>query len=698
MDKGERDLGKNKLLITFVLIISFIIGVPSSRVYALKKPAPAKKPKVIVSVSYIEDINFSVKVGEQFTPPTTAIAEMSNKTTKKLPIKWTIINIDTSRIGSYKYYGTVSGYGRKVKLLLTVERLTYKDISKQSNRVILLKMYNEKNEEIALGSGFIVSPVGKVITNYHVIEYGKSIKAILPNKKEYNVSGILNYDKELDIAIIQLETSDILEFVKTGDSDQLEVGEDIVAIGSPLGLQNTMSIGIVSSIRQDSFRKGYTDIQISAPISHGSSGGALFNMKGQVIGITYAGAIGGENLNFAIPINDVEKLCYYSEGSAEISSFLSIYEKEHIIKYDNGDIYKGDLVGGIENGYGVLTTVSGDKYEGEFETGKYDGKGTYTWKNGDIYSGDWKKGNREGKGICNYSCGDKYEGDYKEDKKTGKGTYYWVNGNIYSGDFLNDKLQGKGTFYYINGDKYIGDFVNDVGEGKGILYLTNGNRYEGDFKNDKFDGNGVYKLSNGSVIEGKFKNGEIVDNGVVTLANGEKVTYRIDGNNVIYTDSNNNVVTVPMDSDGNGTNTDNVNTTNGGNNNGNTNTGTGTGASTSTVKPCYVNPNDPLTLKYINQKGENVVVKWGYLGITFDRNMAISPDVSKVVFESEAGEKVQVTAMQPGSTDKICLIIIFSGNLKPNTKYNVFIPKNTIFSEDGQCYPNDIAFSFTTAK
>jgi S1-C subfamily serine protease len=689
-------LGKNKLLITFVLIISFIFGVPSSQVYGQKKPALAKKPKVIISVSYIEDINFSVRVGEAFSPPATVTAEMSNKTTKEMPIKWTTVDIDTRNAGSYKYYGTVSGYSRKVKLLLTVEKLTYQDISKQSEKVILLKMYNEKKEEVALGSGFIVSPVGKVITNYHVIEYGKSIKAVLPNKKEYNVSGIINYSKELDIAVIQLETPDILEFVKTGDSDQLEVGEDIVAIGSPLGFQNTMSIGIVSSIRQDDYRKGCKDIQISAPISHGSSGGALFNMRGQVIGITYAGVDGGQNLNFAIPINDIDKLGFVHEGIDANSTFLSVYEKEHIIKHNNGDIYEGDLVGGIEDGNGVLTMVSGDKYEGQFVGGLYEGKGTYTWKSGENYTGDWKKGSKDGKGIYNYICGDRYEGDLKNDAKTGKGIYYWVNGNIYSGDFLNDKFNGKGTLYCINGDKYIGDFVNDNKEGNGVLYFSNGSKYQGNFKNDEFDGNGVYTLVNGSVVEGKFKNGEIVDNGVVILTSGEKVAYRIEGNNVIYTDSNNNVVTVPINSEGNGTNTGNGNVASG--NNTNTSTSTSTGTGTSTEKPCYVNPKDPISLKYIHHTGEKVVVKWGYLALTFDRNMANSPDVSKVVFESEAGEKVQVTAMQPGCTDKLCLIILFNGNLKPNTRYKVFIPKNTIFSEDGQCYPNDISYTFKTAE
>ena len=87
----------------------------------------------------------------------------------------------------------------------------------------------------------------------------------------------------------------------TGDSDAAQIGEAVVAIGSPLGLQNTVSTGIISARRD-----GY--LQTTAPISHGSSGGALFNMTGQVIGITSAGMEEGANLGFAIPINEVKSL------------------------------------------------------------------------------------------------------------------------------------------------------------------------------------------------------------------------------------------------------------------------------------------------------------------------------------------------------------------------------------------------------
>ena len=90
-----------------------------------------------------------------------------------------------------------------------------------------------------------------------------------------------------------------------GNSESVEVGDEVVAIGNPLGLKNTISPGIISGIRE---MEGFKVFQLTAPISSGSSGGPLFNLYGEVIGVTYSSMIKGQNLNFAIPINDVKLL------------------------------------------------------------------------------------------------------------------------------------------------------------------------------------------------------------------------------------------------------------------------------------------------------------------------------------------------------------------------------------------------------
>ncbi|MHC1720676.1 MAG: trypsin-like peptidase domain-containing protein [Clostridiaceae bacterium] len=156
-------------------------------------------------------------------------------------------------------------------------------------------------------SGCIVSGDGRIITNYHVIGGADNVKVILQDGSEYEAEGLLGYSKELDIAILKLRNAENLRALQLGDSDKILLGEDVIAIGNPEGYRGTISEGIISGLhRMNSNLRLAEDIQISAPISDGSSGGGLFNMQGQLIGITYAQNSANADLNFAIPINQVK--------------------------------------------------------------------------------------------------------------------------------------------------------------------------------------------------------------------------------------------------------------------------------------------------------------------------------------------------------------------------------------------------------
>src|SRR5207253_8032870 len=129
---------------------------------------------------------------------------------------------------------------------------------------------------IAQGSGFFVSKDGLIVTNYHVIEEGSSAVVRLPDGASYVVDGVLASDKARDIAVIKAHGQNF-RTLTLGNSDRVQVGEEVVAIGSPLSLESTVFIGIVSGIRavkEDSDKY----LQITAPISPGSSGGPLFNI------------------------------------------------------------------------------------------------------------------------------------------------------------------------------------------------------------------------------------------------------------------------------------------------------------------------------------------------------------------------------------------------------------------------------------
>jgi len=178
-------------------------------------------------------------------------------------------------------------------------------ISREANgSIVSIVMSDKDGHPLAQGSGFLVSKNGHVVTNYHVIKNGASAVIKLPDGAFFAVDGVLASNKDRDVAIIKAHGNNFRPLT-LGDSNRLQVGEEVVAIGNPLSLESTVSNGIVSAIRtvED---EGGKFVQITAPISPGSSGGPLFNMAGEVVGITTSHLIGGQNLNFAIPINDVK--------------------------------------------------------------------------------------------------------------------------------------------------------------------------------------------------------------------------------------------------------------------------------------------------------------------------------------------------------------------------------------------------------
>jgi serine protease Do len=160
-------------------------------------------------------------------------------------------------------------------------------------------------KDIVQGSGFIISSDGKIVTNFHVVAGKPAILARRSDGSFLVIKGILASDKANDLAILQAEGRN-LPFVRLGDSDAVKVGEAICVIGSPMLLEGTVSAGIISAVRelQDSRKL----LQITVPISKGSSGSPVFNRKGEVIGVASFTLSEGQNLNFAVPSNAVKAL------------------------------------------------------------------------------------------------------------------------------------------------------------------------------------------------------------------------------------------------------------------------------------------------------------------------------------------------------------------------------------------------------
>lgn len=216
------------------------------------------------------------------------------------------------------------------------KKLTVQDIAKYSNSVLLIQVYDKSHELIGLGSGFVVTADGKLVTNYHVIDGAEYVEVVSNDDIKYNVTGVTGFDIDKDLAVLKLEKVADLPIVKIGNSDKLEAGEDVVAIGSPIGLKNTVSAGNISAFREMEKEK---IIQITTPISPGSSGGALFNMYGEVVGVTFASIVEGQNINFAIPINDYK----YLINCTELISFRQLIDKVYARGNSTGNIANGGL-------------------------------------------------------------------------------------------------------------------------------------------------------------------------------------------------------------------------------------------------------------------------------------------------------------------------------------------------------------------
>jgi len=163
-------------------------------------------------------------------------------------------------------------------------------------------------KERSLGSGFVISKDGYILTNNHVVEGADKIKVRLSDDREFEGS-VIGKDPKTDLALIKVEADIQLPTIELGDSDSLEVGEWVMAIGNPFGLEHTVTVGVVSAKGRVIGAGPYDDfIQTDASINPGNSGGPLVNTKGEVIGINTAIIAHGQGIGFAIPVKMAKEI------------------------------------------------------------------------------------------------------------------------------------------------------------------------------------------------------------------------------------------------------------------------------------------------------------------------------------------------------------------------------------------------------
>ena len=207
----------------------------------------------------------------------------------------------------------------------------------------------------SLGSGFIIDKSGFVVTNNHVIEGADQIKVKLDDESEFDAE-VVGRDPSTDIAVLKVKADRDLAAVKLGNSDTLKIGQWVVAIGSPFGLERTVTAGIVSAKGRVIGSGPYDDfIQTDASINPGNSGGPLINMKGEVVGINTAIVASGHGIGFAIPINLAKNVISQLKSAGEVTrGWLGVAIQDlspemaeyYGIESKNGvfvaDVFKGD--------------------------------------------------------------------------------------------------------------------------------------------------------------------------------------------------------------------------------------------------------------------------------------------------------------------------------------------------------------------
>ena len=188
-------------------------------------------------------------------------------------------------------------------LAAKAEKTTRDIFEAAKESIVLILAYDRDGVPVSLGSGFFVES-NKVVSNFHVVEDASKIVIRQLGKKDQDeAKQILKFSKKLDLAV--LETTTPGKPLLLNKEQNQGIGDRVVAIGNPRGLEGTVSEGIISSLRPT---EDFKILQVTAPISPGSSGGPLFDAEGRVIGVTTATVVGGQNLNFAVPILLLDRL------------------------------------------------------------------------------------------------------------------------------------------------------------------------------------------------------------------------------------------------------------------------------------------------------------------------------------------------------------------------------------------------------
>ncbi|MBQ7761129.1 MAG: serine protease [Clostridia bacterium] len=244
-----------------------------------------------------------------------------------------------------------------------------------SSSMVRIEVYDKNNNRTGIGSGFFVSGDGRIVTNYHVIKASYSVKVTNYAGREFEVAGVMGYDADDDVAMLKV-VAEAVPYLEIVGTESLKAGDPVYALGSPLGVDNIFTTGIISN--PSLTINGADSIAFTAPISSGNSGGPLVNSEGRVIGINTRTAVQGQNLNFAVrgekitnlDISNTKTVAEVYEGELQNNAYQILANYIKINKTgtkNNGDVYyiHKHIKDGTDTSYGVEYFFNYDTVSGE---------------------------------------------------------------------------------------------------------------------------------------------------------------------------------------------------------------------------------------------------------------------------------------------------------------------------------------------
>ncbi len=433
--------------------------------------------------------------------------------------------------------------------------------------------------QVSTGTAFSVAPQ-LLVTNHHVISGCRTLSVVTPEGRR--AASVVSAEASIDLALLRVfGMRGAVANLRTPRS--VALGETISVFGFPLAgtlsSSGNFTGGLVSSLQ--GLRNAAGEIQITAPVQPGNSGGPVMDASGLVVGVVQskldavrAAALTGDmpqNVNFAVSLDvladflEMNQVPFRSSPRSASLDTAQIARMAQQFTYrvecegapaspappqqasrglppclgdpatsfwsncvgtfiaPNGQKYVGEYRDDKANGRGTLTFPDGSKYVGEFKDNKRNGQGTYTFPSGEKYVGGYRDGKRNGQGTLTLANGEKYAGEYRDGNAHGRGTYTFSSGAKYVGEYRDGKRNGQGTFTFPSGEKYVGEFKDGNYHGQGTYTLPSGEKYVGEHRDNKRNGQGTFTFPSGEKYVGEFKDDNYHGQGTLLGPSGEVV-------------------------------------------------------------------------------------------------------------------------------------------------------------------------------